>query len=77
MPGTPGVPPAGAGIWPGTAGAPSAGAGIRPESGGQVIRPPVVSPFLFSQPRIVWVPGYWVWDGFDWVWVPGYWTAPY
>jgi hypothetical protein len=21
----------------------------------------------------VWIPGYWDWDGFDWVWIPGHW----
>jgi len=21
-----------------------------------------------------WVPGYWGWNGYQWVWVPGYWV---
>lgn len=27
-------------------------------------------------PRPVWVPGFWWWDGFQWLWVPEHWAVP-
>jgi len=24
-------------------------------------------------PQPIWVPGFWAWNGFQWVWVPGHW----
>jgi hypothetical protein len=24
--------------------------------------------------QLVWVPGFWAWDGFNWVWVPPHWS---
>ena len=32
-----------------------------------------ISSFGFV-PQLVWVPGFWWWDGFQWVWAPGHWT---
>ena len=26
------------------------------------------------QPALVWVPGFWWWDGFQWAWSPGHWA---
>lgn len=27
-------------------------------------------------PQPVWVPGFWWWNGFQWVWAPGHWAVP-
>jgi len=27
-------------------------------------------------PGVVWVPGYWAWNGADFTWTPGMWRAP-
>ena len=24
-------------------------------------------------PQATWVPGYWQWNGYQWLWIPGYW----
>ena len=74
-PGAPGVPPAGAGITPGTPGVPPAGAGTTRGTVGGVIQRPAVAPFFLVNPPPVWVPGFWAWDGFEWVWVPGHWIV--
>ena len=42
---------------------------IHPDFGSPVI---VVDP----TPKPVWMPGFWHWDGFQWVWVPGHWAFP-
>lgn len=34
--------------------------------------PPVI--IVEPVPVLVWVAGYWAWDGVAWVWVPGHWT---
>ncbi len=73
-PGAAGIPAAGAGITPGAAGIPAAGAGITPGMVGGGIGPHAVPPFFLFNPRPVWFPGFWWWDGFEWVWAPGYWT---
>ena len=74
-PGTPGVPPAGAGITPGAPGVPAAGAGTTRGTVGGVIHRPAVAPFFLVNPPPVWVPGFWAWDGFEWVWVQGHWVV--
>lgn len=28
-------------------------------------------------PRPVWVPGFWSWNGSQWVWVPGHWAQTF
>jgi hypothetical protein len=73
-PGALGPPAAGAGVTPGALGIPPAGVGVmRPPTGSTVgPRPPVV-----VVPQIIWVPGYWYWNGYQWVLVPGYWTYAY
>lgn len=27
-------------------------------------------------PQLVWVPGFWWWNGFQWVWISGHWVVP-
>lgn len=29
-----------------------------------------------TNPEMVWVPGYWHWNGVRYVWIPGHWEAP-
>ncbi|MBI3628202.1 MAG: YXWGXW repeat-containing protein [Candidatus Rokubacteria bacterium] len=46
-----------------------------------VIQPGVVRshagfPSGVVESRPVWVPGFWTWDGFEWVWVPAHWVIP-
>lgn len=38
----------------------------------------VPNPVIVVQPapQPVWVPGFWQWDGFQWIWVPGHWAFP-
>jgi hypothetical protein len=37
---------------------------------------PPPPPWWGPVPAPVWVPGHWVWNGWNWVWQPGYWR-PY
>ena len=74
-PGSSGIPPAGAGLIRGTPGVPPAGAGATPGSVGGVVHRPQVPQFFLANPPLVWAPGFWAWDGFEWVWVPGYWCV--
>jgi len=34
---------------------------------------PPPPPWWGPVPASVWVPGHWVWNGWNWVWQPGYW----
>jgi hypothetical protein len=34
----------------------------------------IVSEPAVVQPTPVWVPGFWAWNGVDWVWVPDHWA---
>ena len=69
-----GPPAAGAGVTPGALGIPPAGAGVLPPPTGSTVRP---RPPIVVVPQIMWVPGYWYWNGYQWVLVPGYWTYAY
>lgn len=39
------------------------------------VSPFVVSPFVATRPApaFVFVPGFWSWNGFNWIWVRGHW----
>ncbi len=41
--------------------------------------PPPTSRFIavdpVPQPALVWVPGFWWWNGFQWLWWPGRWDV--
>lgn len=47
--------------------------GVRSELPKRVGLPHVVTK---PDPRGVWVPGHWAWDGAAWVWWPGHWGVP-
>lgn len=38
------------------------------------IQAPFGSSAVIVTPQPVWVPGFWWWDGFQWIWVPGHWA---
>lgn len=38
------------------------------------VHPHVGSTVVVVNPPPVWVPGFWWWNGFQWLWVPGHWA---
>lgn len=38
-----------------------------------IVSPVVPPPVIVVQP--IWVPGFWSWNGVQWVWAPGHWRS--